>query len=133
MASVAQERLSAPVVLAVISGGLMLIGGIISLGMAMWFHTMFGGHRMLGMMMYGGLQYASILVSPFFIGIALAAMGCGAVILYCSYKMHTVPQRAGVYGLAVLVISIGGFFVGGGFMIGSVLGVIAGIIAVSRR
>lgn len=133
MASVTESRLSVPVVLAVIAGGLMLVGGIISFGMAAWFHAMFGGHRMLGMMMYGGLQYVPVLVSPWLVGISLAAIGLGAAILYCSFKMHTVPQRIGPYGLAVLVFSIAGLFVGSGFMIGSILGIIAGIVAVSRR
>lgn len=134
MVSVAkEEKLSAPVILAVIAGSLMLIGGMVSLGMMIGYHTMYGGHRMLGMMMYGGLQTVMPQVSPWIIAISISSLFCGGIILYSSYRLHTMPQEAKTYGTVILIVSIAGIFAGNGFLLGSVLGIIAGIMAISKK
>ena len=134
MASVAkEEKISAPVILAVVAGSLMLIGGMVSLGMMIGYHTMYGGHRMLGMMMYGGLQTVMPQISPWVIGLSVASMICGGIILYCSYRLHTMPQESKMYGIIILVASVFGIFHASGFWLGSILGIIAGIMAISRK
>ena len=134
MSSVAkEEKLSAPVVLAVIAGSLMLIGGFVVLIMTIGYHTMYGGHRMLGMMMYGGLQTVMPQLSPWIIGLSVSSMLCGVIILYCSYRLHTIPQESKVYGIVILIVSAFGIFNGSGFWLGSILGLIAGTIVISKK
>ena len=130
---VKEEKLTVSVILAVISGSLMLIGGTVSLGMMFGYHTMYDGHRMLGMMMYGGLQTLMHQITPWIVGLSISAIICGSIILYCSYKMHTIPQETRSYGIIILIVSAYGIFSASGFWLGSILGIIAGIIAVSRR
>lgn len=133
MASVAkEEKLTASVILAVISGSLMLISGVASLAMLIGYHTMYGGHRMFGMMMYGGLQTMSS-ISPWLIGLSISSVICGGIILYCSYKLHTIPQESRMYGIIILVVSAFGILHASGFWLGSILGIISGILAVSKK
>ncbi len=133
MTSVAkEEKLTASVILAVISGSLMLISGVASLAMLIGFQ-MYGGHRMFGMMMYGGLQNMVSLISPWLIGLSISSVICGGIILYCSYKLHTTPQESRTYGLVILIVSAFGIFHASGFWLGSILGIISGILAVSKK
>lgn len=134
MTSVAkEEKLTAPVILSVVSGSLMLISGAASLAMLIGYHTMYGGHRMFGMMMYGGLQTAMSSISPWLIGLSISSVICGGIVLYCSYKLHTIPQESRMYGIVILIVSAFGIFHASGFWLGSILGIIAGIMAISRK
>lgn len=134
MPSVAkEEKLTAPVILSVISGSLMLISGAASLAMLIGYHTMYDGHRMFGMMMYGGLQTVMSSISPWLIGLSISSMICGGIILYCSYKLHMIPQESRMYGIVILIVSAFGIFHASGFWLGSILGIIAGIMAISRK
>ncbi|MGI0047267.1 MAG: hypothetical protein ACREBB_08775 [Nitrosotalea sp.] len=128
-----EEKITAPVILAVIAGSLMLIGGMVSLGMMIGYHTMYGGHRMLGMMMYNGLQSVMPQITPWIIGISIGSMVCGGIILYSSYLLHTMPQAAKTWGIVILIVSMASFFLGHGFWIGPALGIIAGVIVISRK
>ena len=133
MTSVAkEEKISAPVILAVISGSLILIGGVVSLVMMVAYHTMYGGPRMFGMM-YGGLQTAMPQISPWIVIWSISSMICGIIILYCSHRLHTAPLESRVYGIVILIVSAFGIFAGHGFWVGSLFGIIAGIMSVSRK
>ena len=127
------EKLSVAVVLAVISGSLMLIGGIVSLTMTVGYHTMYGGHRMLGMMMYGGMQSIIPQITPWIIVFSISSMICGSIILYCSYRLHAITQDFKAYGIVILIISAFAIFNGHGFLLGGILGIIAGIMTISRK
>lgn len=129
---VKEEKLTSSVVFAVISGSLMLISGIASLVMLIGYHTMYNSHRMFGMMMYGGLQTMSS-VSPWIIGLSISSVICGGIILYCSYKLHTIPQESRMYGIVILSVSAFGIFHASGFWLGSILGIISGILVVSKK
>ncbi len=132
MTSVAkEEKLTAPVVLAVIGGGLMVIGGIVSLAMTSY-HAMYG-HTMFGTMMYNGLQSVMVLATPWIIWTSIGAIICGGLILYGSYLLHINPQTAKTSGLVILIISGIALFLGHGFWVGPILGMIGGLWAMSRK
>jgi hypothetical protein len=65
--------------------------------------------------------------------IPIPSLFCSGIILYNSYRLHTVPQEARAYYTIILIVSIAGIFAGNGFWLGSVLGVIAEVITISRK
>lgn len=121
---------SLPVTLSTISGILIVAGSVGALVMFGWYPSMFG----MGGMMGGGWQLFMHGYAPSFIatmaGISLAA---GGTILAGAYKMRKEPAKVQMWGFLVLIASIVALFCIGGLGLGSILGIIAGVIAISRR
>ena len=65
-----------------------------------------------------------------FVGaIAVFGLICGIIVTMSSVLMRIKPVQRQTWGILVLVFSILGFFGFGGFIIGSVLGIVGGILA----
>ena len=62
-------------------------------------------------------------------GLGFFAAFFGLIILVLAILMFVNPEYTVGYGVAVLVFSLVSFLVGGGFLIGSVLGVVGGVLA----
>jgi hypothetical protein len=121
-------------ILSIIGGSLMIIGSLVPLallGMSGHYGMMsgFGDGRMMG----GGFG----MMMPFmWTGIAVISaisIGTGAILIVGGYLIYRKPESAGKWGVVILVASIVGLFGMGGFLIGSILGIIGGILALTKR
>lgn len=140
-------------ILSIVGGFIMIIGGISIIFIFGWYQSMFGGegifimNRMMhsgdddgsgdigdgigwwwpGMMiatssgaMLGGLTALSSL-----------SLATGAVSIAGGYKIYKHPESIRNWGFVVLTASIVGLFGFGGFGIGAIIGIVAGIIAIA--
>ena len=110
---------------------LSLIGGLLILanssaflfGMAMMgFGGMMGGMGMMGPALMGFPWFMSVLALVFGVLIIL-----GATILY------TRPEQAQTWGIVILILSVLSLLSGGGFFVGSILGILGGVLALITK
>lgn len=130
------EKSQVAFILSLIGGILMLLGGGAS---SMWF--MFGGLGMGGMMggfggMMGGFQgmMGSLgvplgLMSGFF----LIGLVSGVLVTIGAVMLNARPSEHMVWGRIILVFSIISLLGMGGFFAGTILGIIGGALAMSRK
>ena len=81
--------------------------------------------NMGGMMM--GYQVGSA-----FMLISLWGIVCGVIITIVGYLMYKAPSKIRTWGILVLIVSIASWFELGGFVMGSILATIGGIIAITK-
>lgn len=124
-------------ILSTIAGSLIIIGGLMPLamqnipgyyGMMSRFGTggMTGGG--FGMMMpLQPFMWTAIAVIP------VISIGTGVILIIGGYLIYRNPGSADKWGIAILVASVVSLFSMGGFFIGAVLGIIGGILALTRR
>lgn len=120
------ERPVPAFILSLVGGVLMLVGGAAALAWALvgpW--TWWRGMMMPWMMMW---WMPWLWVIPVAVGIASGAvMTIGAILIYVR------PEQSQMWGVLILIFSIVGLIGMGGFIIGSVLGLIGGILALTWR
>ena len=65
----------------------------------------------------------------------LAAVGliCGALVLIGATMLCTKPTNGKAWGVVIIVFSIPSVVMGGGFIIGFILGILGGALALSRK
>lgn len=128
-----ERGISPSSILSMIGGALMVAGGVTTLsmfgiwtpaGMPGWGGGMMGGG--FGMMS-GGFMWAAVGT------MSAVSIGAGAVSIVGGYAIYKKPESAGVWGIGILVASIAGLFGMGGFVIGPILGIIGGILALTKR
>jgi len=68
-----------------------------------------------------------------FTSIAAIGLICGVIVLYGAMMLRTKPENKKAWGIIVLVFSIPSVTTGGGFIIGFILGIIGGALALSRK
>ncbi|HET7404707.1 MAG TPA: DUF6114 domain-containing protein [Candidatus Bathyarchaeia archaeon] len=68
------------------------------------------------------------LVSGFVGALAAFGLACGAIVLFASIAVRLIPRHRQTWGVLILVFSILSFFGFGGFIIGSLLGIIGAIM-----
>lgn len=118
--AVSETRSSSAFALSLV-GGILIIFGSILMGLLfsyfqMWMNGMMGG--MMGTMMTGG-----------FFGISLIA---GILVILGAVMMNTRPQETTLWGIVVLVFSVIGFTGMGLSIIGAIIGIIGGAMAISK-
>lgn len=107
--------------LSLASGILILVGAIIS-----WiWHASF--LPQMGWMM--GVPN----VMPIFASMVVTGVVSGAIILLSALMMSSRPSESSKWGVIVLVFSVLSFFGMGGFLIGAVLGIVGGILAIAKH
>ena len=123
-----REKPYAAFILSLIGGLLILLNSALMLGM---FMAGFGW-----MMGFGGMGGGMGMMGPafggFFMLMPILALVFGALILVGAAMLYTKPEQAQSWGITILVLSIASLFSGGGFFIGSILGIIGGIIALVK-
>jgi hypothetical protein len=128
-----EKGVSPSSILSMIGGALMIAGGVLALsmfgiwtqaGMPGWSGGMMGGG--LGMMS-GGFVWAAVGT------MSAISIGAGAVSAIGGYSIYKKPESASTWGVAILISGIVGLFGMGGFIIGPILGVIGGILALTKR
>ena len=124
-------------ILSIIGGALMVAGGLLPLVMfGMWNqHSMMYGWGQNGMM-GGGFGMIDPLQS--YVWIVLATMsavsiGIGMILIVGGYSINKKPESASKWGVGILIASIIGIFGMGGFFIGPILGIIGGILALTKK
>jgi hypothetical protein len=111
-----------------VPSGLSLAGGIIILlgGIASWiWHTAF--FSQMGWMM-GGTWFTPMIVGTSVIGIV-----SGALVMLGAVMMAFRPNESHQWGVIVLVFSLLSFFGMGGFLVGAILGIVGGALALAKR
>ena len=125
-------------ILAIIAGALMIAGIIVGAliftpwsdnAMMMTSPGMMGGDDMMGDgdMMSGSFMWGVIW------GVAAIWAGIGAVCIVGAYAIHRNLQSTTTWGIAILISSIVGLVTVGGFIIGPILGIVAGILALVKK
>ena len=108
--------------------GLSLIGGILMIisGALIIFHmNMFAG--MMGNMIMGQWLTTSS------ISMGLTGIVCGAAVTVSAIMMSRMPSAIRIWGVIILIFSTLSFLEFGGFIIGAVLGIIGGIMALTTK
>ena len=113
-------------ILPIIGGSLMIIGGLVPL-------AMLGISGRYGMMGPGMMMPLQPFMWTVIAVISAIAIGTGVILIIGGYLIYRKPESAGKWGVAILVASIVGLFGMGGFFIGPILGIIGGILALTKR
>ena len=64
---------------------------------------------------------------------AAVSLATGAVAIAGGYAIYHSPESSTAWGVGILVASIIGLFGMGGFVIGPILGIIGGIMALAKK
>jgi len=121
-----EERPYAAFVLSLVGGVLILVGGLLGLTWLGW--PMWGWW---GMGMMGGMKWGWM---PGFL-LVFSAVGIvsGAAIVTAAYKLYNKPSQAQTWGTIVLVFAAVSLLSAGGFIIGALLGIVGGLLALTWR
>lgn len=119
-------------ILSIIGGSLMVAGGIFALSMfSIWSQAGMPGWGPMGGggwgMMSGG--YFTWAVGT----MAAVSLAAGALAIAGGYAIYSKPANASVWGIGILIASIVGLITMSGFFIGPVLGIIGGILALTKK
>jgi hypothetical protein len=121
--------------LSLAAGILILVSGIVILMLGTAFMSGMMGEYHEGMMGgYGspmdGYRYPTGYFPFVAAGIGIWGIVCGIIILVGSYMLYSRPASHAAWGVVILIFSLLSVFEGGGFVIGLILGVIGGILAI---
>ena len=135
-------------ILSIIAGALIIIGGFLipltmMLGMS-GHHGIMSRFGTAGMtrgscgIIRGGCGMMMIPLQPLTWWTATAVIPVisvvtGIILIIGGYSIYKSPGSEGKWGIAILITSIVSLFGMGGFLIGSILGIIGGITALTRR
>ncbi|MCX8202889.1 MAG: hypothetical protein N3H32_01025 [Nitrososphaeria archaeon] len=118
------QRPAAAFALSLAAGVLMVVGGVIGLALWAWWNwaPMWGWMMpMWGMMGSLWLVFSS------------TGLASGAVVLSAALLLYSRPEQAQVWGTVILVSSVVSLLSMGGFVIGAVLGIAGGLLALVPR
>jgi hypothetical protein len=122
-----QERPETAISLTLMAGALIVIGSLIMAFMTAWFFSGFdtfcpGTHMIAG-----------VLGSAIMPLMAIIGAATGFLVIFGAVRLISHPKEHRRWGMLIVVFSIIGLAGMGGFLIGTVLGVIGGTMALSWR
>ena len=79
----------------------------------------------------GGMMMGYQMTSAFML-FSLWGIVCGVITTIVGYLMYKIPSKIRTWGILVLIVSIASWFELGGFVMGSILATIGGIIAIIK-
>ena len=123
-----QETPLTAFVLSLIGGTFILVSGFVLSLWSLYGGPWFGG-MMGGMTMMGGFGFPSNMM----VGFELVGLVSGALVVIGAIMMRAHPGEHVAWGTIVLVFSITSFLGMGGFIIGALLGIAGGAVALSWR
>jgi hypothetical protein len=129
-----EERPSVAVILSIIGGVLMLVGGSMAF-MMLSYNSGFGMMSGFGGMMgdYSDMMDGVNLPCATLGGLMLLSLVSGILVIVGAVMMDIHPSQSRTWGIIVLVFSIVSFVGMGGFLIGAVLGVVGGAMALGWK
>jgi hypothetical protein len=122
------EKPTPAFILGIISGVLIIIGGITGI-MWMWVRSSYGG-GWLGMM---GPSMMGRWIPWLWGSLTSVVLISGVIILVEALMLQSRPSQSQTWGILILIFSMVSLFSMGGFIIGAILGIIAGILALTWR
>ena len=118
---------AAPFILSLVAGLLMVSGvGMMSFSYGSGYYGMMGDYY--GMM--SGINGGS---GGWFYWVAIIGLVAGLVVLAGAVMLYLRPRSAPTWGLVILLFSVFGLFGMGGFFIGTILGIIGGVLAMTAK
>lgn len=134
------EKMTPASVLSIIAGSLMVAGGILTLSLfAVWSQTGFpwwdGGMmgRSSGMMGGGNGMMGGGFMWGLGMGASAISLGAGIVSILGGYLIYKKPASSRGWGIAIVISGVMGLVTLNGFIVGPILGIIGGILALTRR
>lgn len=124
-----------PVILLLIGGSLILVGGLVSFAWSSMFTFMNSGMMNYDMMMGNMMNDRMMWMmnnQPWHnmvLGFSVLGISSGIIVITSGLLIYRKPSNVQLYGIIALVFSTIGFFGMGGFVIGSILGILGGILA----
>jgi len=70
---------------------------------------------------------------PMLSGFFIVGLVAGIIILIGSLLLNSKPQQSTTWGTLILIFSILSLFTMGGFLIGAILGIVGGILAITWK
>lgn len=134
--SVRTKTETTSVILALIGGPLIMVGGIMFF---VWNYSWMGMGGMMDsdMMMGGMMQGMWMMNDRFWFNVSnilsLSSVASGAIVTASGLMMYYRPRDSSQWGIVTLVFSVFGFLGMGGFIIGSMLGILGGILALFKK
>ncbi len=123
-----------PFYFSMIGGILILIGSLIPLGFG---PMSFGGYGPMGNMMnymmggYGMMSAFGMMGGFYYLPVI--GVVSGLVVLYSAHTLSGKPKESSTWGMMILIFSATGLISGGGFLIGSLLGIVGGLLVLSKK
>ena len=113
------------VILSMLAGTFIVFGGLMLFAMLSWYGStlMMGGEWHMYMFTYP--RWLTAVVAPI-------SVLMGGLVMSASYKMYKEP-RTKLWGFLIVLGSLVSLFAIGGFGLGSILGLVGGIMGLSRR
>ena len=122
-------------IFSLLSGALILIGGIANSVISMG--HMFPGPGMMplmtGMPFGGGMMFPMMNFPSLVLWTSLSGVIVGAIVLAAAILLYTHTHRQILWGAIIVAGAIISLLSGGGFFVGSVLGIVGGLIAMTVR
>lgn len=123
------------IILLLLGGSLILVGGLVSLVWSSMFTFMNRGMMDYDMMMEAmtndGMMWTmnNQLWHSMTLGVSVAGISSGIIVIASGLLIYRKSSNAQLYGIIGLVFSTIGFLGMGGFVIGPILGILGGILA----
>ncbi len=119
-------------------GGLLILGGSAMVagftsGLP-YYGGMMGGYYYGGMAGgFYGMMHGFGFGGGWFYGLAAIGVISGIVVLIGAIMSFIQPDRASTFGTIIFAFSLASLFATGGFFVGSILGVVGGILAITWK
>ena len=134
----ASERPVAPFILSLIGGVFILLGAVVMSMFAFGAINMMGMTGMMDMMggtmtgMYGGMGMGMMM--GFAPVLAIVGFASGILVILGSFMLYSRPAESQLWGAIILAFSLVSILGGmGGFIVGLVLGVVGGTLALTWK
>ena len=127
-----EDKPTAAFILSLIGGILILVGGVgMTAMMSMWgWGMMRGWGGVMGPWMMGGWAFIPSMLT----GLGVFGIICGIIVIVGAAMLNSKPEEHTKWGTLILIFSILSIFGGmGGFLVGLILGVIGGALAISWK
>ncbi|MFY9300585.1 MAG: hypothetical protein WAO91_05300 [Candidatus Nitrosotenuis sp.] len=124
------------VILALIGGSLIMVGGVLFF---VWNYSWMGMSGMIdrdvvmGDMMHGMWMMNERFWFNISNMLSLSSVAAGAIVTISGLMMYHRPRDSSQWGIVALVFSVFGFLGMGGFIVGSMLGILGGILALFKK
>lgn len=125
MKEIQSSNVPLAVILSMLAGTFIVFGGLMLFAMLSWYGST---------LMMGGQWHMYMFTYPRWLTAVMATVSvlAGGLVMSTSYKMYKEPRNK-LWGLLIVIGSLVSLFGIGGFGIGGVLGLIGGIMSLSRR
>lgn len=130
------EETNAAFLLSLIGGILILIGSFVILGLGilgafgMGYMGSMMGH-MVGMM--GGFGTAGVLSGILVITVSVIGIASGIIVIFGAFSVKNKPEGRTTWGALILAFSLLSLLSLGGFLVGAILGILGGILALVEK